>query len=659
VITPPEDNLESIFECGAKLARTFSYGGGCGTDVSKLAPSGAKVRNAADTTTGTTSFMDFFSYVTGLIGQKGRRGALMLSINCNHPDLEDFINLKSDLNLCTKANISVKVSDSFMQAVQANGMWEMRFRRPETNETILKTAKARDLFMLLAKRNWEMAEPGILYWDNIRLHNMLHNNAAFSYAGVNPCAEEPLPAGGSCLLGSINLAEFVEDAFTDAAHIKWTTLGEVAEHAVYALNDVLDEGLEKHPLKEQRESVRDWRQIGLGVLGMADMLIKLGVTYGSNEAQHIVGQVMRYIAIKAVRASMTLAAVRGAYPKCVKHALVDSNFIKDLNLDDETLDRLADYGLRNSQLLTCAPTGSIGTMLEVSTGIEPIFAMSYNRTTKSLHGKDEVYKVYTKIAQDWMKANDSETLPPYFIESKDIKPADRIKMQASVQKYVDAAISSTINLPKEATVEDVANIYEMAWEAGLKGVTVYRQGCQREGILTTSTPTNTSVLQNNAPKRPKELPADNYVMKNKGKRYLISVGKYEDKPFELFITLLEDEGKLPAFFEGTITKVAKKKYNLTAPGVDCLLGQEVDEEVKAAALYISMLMRHGVDLKFIIHANKKINGFILSISSMINRVLYKYMPAETTGEKCPECGGDLINEGGCIHCAECGWSRCG
>lgn len=261
VIPEPEDNLESIFQCASNLARTYSYGGGCGIDVSKLRPKDAKVNNAAKSTSGTTSFMDFFSYITGLIGQEGRRGALMISLDCTHPDLEEFINLKSDLNLCTKANISVRVSDKFMDAVIKDKDWTLFF--DTEHEHIEKTVKAKDIFMLLAKRNWETAEPGILYWDNIKYYNMLNTNKEFKYAGVNPCAEEPLPAGGSCLLGSLNLSEFVINPFTNDANIDYSSLTQAVRIAIDGLNDVLIEGMRLHPLEVQRQSVFNWRQIGL------------------------------------------------------------------------------------------------------------------------------------------------------------------------------------------------------------------------------------------------------------------------------------------------------------------------------------------------------------------------------------------------------------
>lgn len=392
VVTPPEDNLESIFEAGAKMARTFSYGGGCGLDVSNLRPKNARVNNAAKSTSGTTSFMDFYSYITGLIGQEGRRGATMLSISCEHPDLEEFINLKSDLKVCTKANISVRVTDAFMKAVESNSDFTLHFTMEDGTE-IKKVINAREMFMLLAQRNWEMAEPGILYWDRISNYNLLQHTG-FKYAGVNPCAEEPLPAGGSCLLGSLNLSEFVKNPFTEFAEIDVKGLETAAAEATVALNQVLMEGLSMHPLQEQRDSVRDWRQIGLGTLGLGDMLIKMGVKYGSNRSLDLIQFVYRRIAIAALSASVELAKEKGPFPKCDEdmiEAIIASDFIQNLHLAENFLDDMRRYGLFNSQLLTCAPTGTIGTMLQVSTGVEPNFAFSYNRRTVSLNEKETTY----------------------------------------------------------------------------------------------------------------------------------------------------------------------------------------------------------------------------------------------------------------------------
>ena len=655
VITPPEDNLESIVDTAKKLARTYSYGGGCGIDVSNLAPKGAKVHNAAKETTGAVSFMDFFSYITGLIGQEGRRGALMISIGCNHPDLIEFINLKTQKDICTKANISVRVSDEFMQAVLNDKDYTLHYYRPEGNQTIEKTIKAKEIFHLLALRNWEWAEPGILYWDRIQNYNLL-DNTGFKYAGVNPCAEEPLPSGGSCLLGSINLSEFVINPFTNNAKIDYEALEEATSIAIVGLNQVLIEGLNFHPLKEQQETVRSLRQIGLGTMGLADMLIKLGITYGSDESINTIKEVYKTIATMAIKQSLELAKSHSCYPVCDKDKLVESNFIKNLKLDEATLNEIKEYGLYNSQLLTCAPTGSIGTMLEVSTGVEPNFALHYTRKTQSLDGKDSYYEVNAKILADYLTLFDTTEIPNYFVTSSDIKPLQRIKVQSELQKYIDASISSTINLPKETTVEEVEDIYINAWKYGLKGVTIYRSGCKREGILTVDKPID--IQSTVAPKRPKELEADFYLVKSKGQQFIVLVGLLNNKPYEIFafrpnMSITVDNHK------GIIIKKGKMHYSFKSQFVEIgdLQLRNEDTEEKAATLYASMLLRHGIDIKYIIKTAKKVNDNITSFSSAMCRVLNKYVPKETLKDKCPDCGGELIREGGCIHCT-CGWSKC-
>ncbi len=658
VIKPPTDCIEGIFETGRKLARTYSYGGGCGIDISNLRPKDAIAHNAAKSTSGAVSFMDFYSYITGLIGQSGRRGALMISIDCRHPDIEEFINLKTKQGVCEKANISIRVSDEFMQAAIDDKIWVTKFTSKETG-TITKTFKARDLLKLLAKRNWEWAEPGLLYWDRITRYNMLDNNSNFAYAGVNPCAEEPLPAGGSCLLGSINLSKFVINPFTDKAYIDYDSLEDAVSIAVLGLNEVLNEGMMLHPLNEQRDSVRNWRQIGLGTMGLADMLIKLRVTYGSAEAIKITSNVYKTIAKIAVVASLELAKIRGCYPMCDKEKLIKSSFIKTLNLPVCIIDDIKTYGLHNSQLLTCAPTGSIATMLQVSTGVEPNFALHYTRRTQSLNGKDTFYEVDARIIEDYKKSKTFTTndkLPDYFVESKDITPYDRIKMQAVLQKYTDASISSTINLPKEATIDDVYNIYIEAWKQGLKGVTIYRAGCNREGILTVKKPEDIPVTA--APKRPVELHCNIHKVKVKGEFFIVCIGLYDDKPYEIFVFRLLHDTYLTEN-TGTIVKKGKGIYSLKSRDLEIgnLLNTDISIEERAATLYSSMLLRHGVNIKYIIKTAKKVNQNITSFSSAMCRVLAKYIPIEIEG-KCPECGADLIHEGGCIHCSQCSYSKC-
>lgn len=680
VIAPPEDNIESIFDCCRKLARTYSYGGGCGIDISKLRPNGALVHNAAKSTCGPVGFMDLFSQTTNTIGQAGRRGALMISLDVRHPDVEEFIDCKTDLNRVQYANISVRVSNDFMQAVEKDEDYilhwpcdmtiskkeadaldynTLTFVETTSGPVYLKKIKAKDLFNKLARNNWDYAEPGMLFWDRIENYNIINNDSDFKYAGTNPCAEEPLPAGGSCLLGSLNLSEFVLWPFTDKAQIDWDSLEEATRLAVRALNLVLVEGVTLHPLKEQQNSVSQWRQIGLGTMGLADCLIKLGIKYGSKESIEAIDKIYRMIATDSVMESLDMAKEYGCYPACKKELLTKSSFIENLNLPTDVLKDIEKYGLYNSQLLTCAPTGSIGTMFGCSTGIEPQFALKYTRKTQSLEGKDTYFQVNAQIVEDYIKATNSEDLSDYFVSSADINPIDRVNVQSALQRYIDASISSTINLPKEATIEQVANIYMEAWKKGLKGVTIYRSGGKRDAVLSTTPMKPVEIPTTKAPKRPKDLPADFYTVMSKGKQYIVIVGLLNDKPYEVFA--FQPNVKLGVTsHRGVITKKAKMHYCFISDQIEInelqLSNENVEE--KATTLYASMLLRHGVEIKYIIKTAKKVNDNITSFSSALCRILNKYIPSEVTGEKCPECGGDLINEGGCKHCNSCGYSKC-
>ena len=487
VISPPEDNIESIFDCAKKLARTYSYGGGCGIDISGLAPKGARINNAAKETTGSVSFMELYSLVTGLIGQNGRRGALMISLDCSHPDVPDFIELKTDLEKVTKANISLRIHKDFMEAVKNDQEYMLHYTRETTGEVIEKKVKARELFRKITDTNWDYAEPGALFWDRITGWSLLSNTDTFTYAGVNPCAEEPLPAGGSCLLGSINLSAFVRDPFSEHSYFDFDGLKACVKAAVKALNEVLDEGLPLHPLEEQRESVRQWRQIGLGIMGLADALIKLGLTYGEEEAVAMCHRIGFAMADTAIAASALLAKEEGAYPMCNIRQVMETPYFQ-ANTTEKTRELVKKYGLRNSQLLTIAPTGTLSTMLGISGGIEPIYANYYMRKTESLHGTDVYYKVYTKIVENYMKQHNIEEdkdLPEYFVTAMTLDYRQRINMQAAWQEHIDASISSTVNVPNSFTKEETENLYLYAYEKGLKGITIFRDGCRRVGILNT------------------------------------------------------------------------------------------------------------------------------------------------------------------------------
>ncbi|MFA5575644.1 MAG: adenosylcobalamin-dependent ribonucleoside-diphosphate reductase [Tissierellaceae bacterium] len=487
VLPKVEDNIESIFDTAKQLARTYSYGGGVGLSISKLRPKGSKVNNAAVTTTGAVSFMDLFSMVTGLIGMRGRRGALMLNMDISHPDIEDFIDVKNDLKKVNYANISVNIDDDFIRAIHEDLEYKLYFKVESTGEEMEKTVKARELFRKIAKNNWNMAEPGVLYTDRINSWHLMSEDENFEFAGVNPCAEETLPAFGSCNLSSINLSEFVKNPFTKFAYFEYEKFGQMVREGVIYLNEVLDENMELHPLEQQREMSRELRQIGLGIMGLADMFIKMGVKYGDKESISLIHKIGHTMVNEALRQSALLAAENGPFPRYKREGIMKSPFLLS-NVNEEVMALIEEHGLRNSQLLTIPPTGSISTLIGCSNGVEPIFQISYTRKSESLHHIDTYYKVFTPIVKEYMDMNNlsrEEDLPDFFITTSNLNYKDRIDVQSAWQQYIDASISSTVNVPNEFTVEEVEDLYLYAWEKGIKGVTIYRDGCARAGILIT------------------------------------------------------------------------------------------------------------------------------------------------------------------------------
>ncbi len=680
VIEPPEDNIESIFDCAKKLARTYSYGGGCGVDISKLAPKGARVNNAAKETTGSVSFMDLYSMVTGLIGQNGRRGALMLSISCEHPDLEEFIGIKSDLDRVTKANISIRITDKFMAAVKNRTPFTLSFTRLETKETITKEIDAYAMFHKMCEMNWDYAEPGMLFWDRINNWNLLSCDDEFEYAGTNPCAEEPLPAGGSCLLGSINLAEFACDTGFDFESFK-----HCVKSSVIALNEVLDEGLPLHPLKEQRESVYDWRQIGLGIFGLADLLIKLGIKYGSPEAIDLCDMIGHTMADMAIKTSAVLAKEYGVYPKYKPEAVEQSAFYSK-NALGETKELVESFGLRNSQLLTIAPTGSLSTMIGVSGGIEPIFANYYTRKTESLKGHDEYYKVYTPIVKEYMdkhELKDDSELPDYFVTAQTLDYKNRIYMQSIWQSHIDASISSTVNVPNDFTVEQVEGLYMTAWDAGLKGVTIFRDGCKRAGILTTS-----STKENDAIEETKPLPRGYIVVADDNviglKRKIMSgcgslhvVAMFDPISGELLETYIS-KGSTGGC-QSNLAAVSRLISLSARAGVDVYTIADQLQSCPACPSYVGRTMtKHDTNkgkccpdavANALIEMYKEMQESIsdgdkdISTSVKSQTIKKNIESKESTVDieiknPCPVCGEELTFEGGCNVCKNCGWSKC-
>ncbi len=668
VLTPPEDSIESIFETAGKLARTFSYGGGAGIDISKLAPRGARINNTASETSGAVSFTDLFSMVTGLIGQHGRRGALMLTISCDHPDLEEFMAVKTDLERVTKANMSIRVSDEFMNSVRNRGTYIQSFDRPESNQKIRKELNSAEFFEKLCHNNWDYGEPGCLYWDRISSWNLLSEFPDYEYAGTNPCAEEPLPAGGSCLLGSMNLAAFVEggvfkkEEFTEAVRI-----------CVRGLNDVLDEGLPLHPLQEQRESVHDWRQIGLGIMGLADMLIKLGYQYGTPESIDFCYKLGKLMMDTALNESAIMAKESGMFPKCDPEKIVASPFFKE-NASEETTELVLKYGLRNSQLLTIAPTGTLSTMLGISGGIEPIFAISYERRTTSLSDHDEYYKVYTPIVQAYMdehpEVEKDEDLPAFFVTAQNLDYKQRINMQAAWQMHIDASISSTVNLPEEFPEADVYNIYMYAWEAGCKGVTVFRDGCKRLGILSTKEKAPEAAPAPVAEEKPEkrgivEKVGDNVI--GKKRKLMTGCGSLHCTAF-----FDPDTGEL---MEAYLNKGSTGGCNNFMVGLSRMISLAARSGCGVNAI-VDQLKSCGSCPSYVVrtHMSKdtsKGSCCPMAVGWALTE-MYNEMQAQIRGipdeapeatpreikNPCPKCGAELEFQGGCNVCKCCGWTKC-
>ncbi len=698
VLAIEEDSIESIYKTCADLARTFSYGGGVGIDISPLRAKDMAVHNAAKTTTGAVSFMNTFSNVSEVIGQNGRRGALMLSIDCHHPDLEEFINIKNDLNAVTKANISVRITDDFMDAVMKDLPWELSFET-EAGDKLVKEVNAKELFKLLAKNNWDMAEPGILFWDNIENYNLLSNDPEFKYAGVNPCAEEPLPNGGSCLLGSFNLSAYVlENKEFDFARFE-----NDIHVIVKAMNDVLDEGLPLHPLEVQRRTVHDYRQIGIGIMGIADMLIKMDIKYDSAEALQICNEIGFVLADESLYASAMLAKEYGAFPKCNKEAILSSEFLK-ANASESTINVIKEYGLRNSQLLTIAPTGTLSTMLGISGGIEPIFSFSYTRKTQSLHGEDVFYKVFTPIAKEYMEKHgieNEEDLPDIFVSAQTINPFMRVKMQGIWQKHIDASISSTVNLPNHATVDEVFDLYVEAWKNGLKGMTIFRDGCARMGVLTLEPKKEEKPKEEEKPKNePKQLnnllpqmnnnlkfgdtimPSDNLIGLKKTIKSgcgTMHVNAYFDEDTgelrEVFLSKGSKGGCLA--FTNAVSRLISLLARKGAPLeeiVDQLnsvvvcpsyaaaraAGKEVSPGSSCAASIAKALLEMQAKFQALFVADDDDDEDQHEKKAVkINKEQIKKEVQGPEYAVCPECGEkSLMYSGGCNSCTNCGFTKC-
>jgi len=491
-----EDSIEGIYEAAYRAAKTYSRGGGIGVDLTPLRPKGAPVHNAARASTGAVSFMELFSLTTGLIGQSGRRGALMITIADHHPDVLDFCRVKRNLTSVRYANISVRLSDAFMQAVERDGPWTLWFESEVTGR-IERQIRARELWdeLIAGARDW--AEPGALFWDTV-LRYGTSNYSGMTPICTNPCNEIPLEDGGACNLGSLALSAFVVDPFTPQARVDYEALQRAARVAVRFLDNVLVYNEGRHALPEQEEAARRGRRIGVGITGLGDALVMLGLRYDSDAAIETAESIMRSIKEAVYRASVALAREKGPFPAFDVEQHLEQAFF--WTFPSDLINQIRRNGLRNVSLLTIPPVGSGSALAGCTNGLEPIFALSYIRRSESL--SQEYFRVLHPLVARYLRATGQEIdqdelsqtgdpdsylrerLPRAFVTAHEIDPLKRVAMQAALQRHIDQAISSTVNLPRGADASTVERVYFEAWRAGLKGISVYVEG-SREGVLLT------------------------------------------------------------------------------------------------------------------------------------------------------------------------------
>ena len=701
VVDDPEDNISSIMDAGKDLANLFKRRCGVGLDISGLRPEHGVVNNAARTTTGAWSFADFYSYVCRMIGQNGRRGALMISMDVRHPDIEQFVKMKHDLTKVTGANVSVKISDNFMKAVENNESFTLQFPVDADDPDYTAEIDAAALWDTIIESATKTAEPGLLMWDNITKNLPAHSYPEFETKTTNPCGEIPLSAYDSCRLISLNLKSLVKNSFEKNAEFDFNKLKEVATVGMRLSDDLVELELEKLESIQKVADTPDekelWgklyraasngRRTGLGTHGLADALACMNLAYDSDEALVIVEKIYRTLRDSAYEESVYLAQERGAFP-AFDWSLEESNeFIQRLPEKLKLL--IAEHGRRNISILTNAPTGSVSLMSRTSSGLEPVYRNTYTRRRKLSHDEQHVeadhiddlgdrwleYAVFHQNAQEWLDWHpfeDPGPLPAFFVESDNIDPMQRVALQSVIQANIDHSISSTINLPKGTDQALVGQLYMEGWRQGLKGVTVYVEG-SRSGVLVTETSDTTGFPQNTAPKRPLELQCNIHHTTIKGEKWVIMVGLLDNKPYEVMgglsnlIEIPRDKAK------GILVKNPRKSmdsiYDLkVGTNGDTIIIKDLvkvfdNANHSAFTRMISLGLRHGASIQYVVEQlQKDRDSDMFSFAKCVARVLKNYIPdGQTATEKtCGECGTEgLVYVEGCVTCKNCGFAKCG
>jgi ribonucleoside-diphosphate reductase alpha chain len=699
VVASPADSVSSIMDSGRDLANLFKRRCGVGLDISELRPEDAPVNNSAGTTTGAWSFADFYSYVCRMIGQNGRRGALMITMDVSHPDIEKFVMMKHDLTKVTGANVSVKVNDSFMEAVENKGTFTLKFPVDSENPTTVRDIDAVDLWNKIVESATATAEPGLLMWGNIikNLPAECYKSDGFKTLTTNPCGEIPLSAYDSCRLISINLKNFVKNKFENDAYFDFVEFSETVTNAMRLSDDLVELEVEKLTgileicdTTDERDlwqrllnTCKKGRRTGLGTHGLADALACLSLAYDGDEALSTIDKIYGTLKISAYAESVQLAQERGSFPVFSWDKEKDNAFIKSLPSALQKL--ISAHGRRNISILTNAPTGSVSILSQTSSGLEPVFRNSYIRRRKLSHNETKAeadfvdnlgdrwleYKVYHHNVQAWMSKYDSNDVPEFFRTSDSIEWPRRIDVQSTIQKHIDHSISSTINLPKGTPPATVAELYFQGWKKGLKGITVYVDG-SRSGVLISNSEQKEKFIQNEAVERPHELECEIHHTTIKGERWTILVGLMESKPYEVMgglSNLIEIPKK---YISG---KLIKHMFKTKNNRYDLMFGETGAEVAikdivsvydnpnnSAFTRMISLALRTGAKPSFLVEQlQKDKDSDMYSFAHCIARILKNYIKngEKVTTSSCQECTGALTYQDGCAVCQTCGFSKCG
>ncbi len=729
------DSYGGILKIDQEQVQLMKRRGGVGHDLSHIRPKGSPVKNSALTSTGIVPFMERYSNSTREVAQDGRRGALMLSVSIKHPDAEDFIDAKMDGQKVTGANVSVKIDDDFMKAAIENKVYTQQWPIDSENPKVTKNVDAKKIWDKIVHNAWKSAEPGILFWDTVIKESVAdcYADLGFKTVSTNPCGEIPLCPYDSCRLLAINLYGFVDNPFTDKAKFNFEKFKEYVGYAQRIMDDIIDLEIEKidgilakiaadpEDMEIKRVERKLWenikrkalegRRTGVGITAEGDMIAALGLQYGSDNAIDFSVEVHKSLALAAYRSSVQMAKERGEFPMYDSDREKNNPFILRLKEADPQLYKdMTEYGRRNISLLTIAPTGTTSIMTQTTSGIEPVFLPVYKRRRKvnpndknaKVDFVDEVgdsweeYNVFHHKFITWMEAQGYdvsqmerlddkqideliEKSPYYKSTSNDIDWVAKVRMQGAIQKWVDHSISVTVNLPETVSEEIVGKVYQTAWEAGCKGVTVYRDGSRSGVLISKDDKKKAEEKQLEAKKRPTVLEAEVVRFKNNNEDWIAFVGLMDGHPYEIFTGMIdEDVLYIPKKVKkGVIIKTKNedgtKRYDFEYkdkqgyPARFAGLNRLFDKEYWNYAKLISGVLRHGMPIPDVVNLISSLqldNESINSWKAGVERALKKFIPDGTKakpGVKCPECEQEdtLVYQDGCVVCSNCGYSKCG